>query len=343
MRKYLFFVLIALVLVVGIYIGLAQSKEIPKPTIPLATLPSPATVVPSPSPKPITFAFAGDAMFGRAVFWHNRDLKEIFSNFDLSVFKEKNISLLNLEGPIVDYDFAPDPTPDNLIFKFPPQTAETIKWLGVNTVSLANNHSSNQGPSGYQSTKTLLEQNSISYIGNYSNSENTSKTFDLGGKKLTIIALDILANIPDISETIKNSSQGGSYTIIYPHWGNEYQSRHSQQQERLAHEWIDKGATMVIGSHPHVIQDAEIYNNRPIFYSLGNFVFDQTFSQETQEGLILSGNITNHEISIELLPIISKKSQPELMQGEQKEAIITQFKKDLPSANWENGLFKLKF
>src|SRR5690606_14983682 len=79
-------------------------------------------------------------------------------------------------------------------------------------------------------------------------------------------------------EAAKNISD---YIIVMPHWGIEYEHVPRSSQIERAHSWIDNGADAVIGMHPHVIQSFEIYNNKPIFYSLGNFLFDQYFSYHT--------------------------------------------------------------
>jgi len=82
------------------------------------------------------------------------------------------------------------------------------------------------------------------------------------------------------------------------------------------------GATMVIGSHPHVVQNIEIYNNRPIIYSLGNFIFDQTFSEETQQGLVVAGTISDKQIQINLMPTKQVGLKPRFMTGSEKRATL---------------------
>ena len=131
--------------------------------------------------------------------------------------------------------------------------------------------------------------------------------------------------------------------LVFPHWGIEYEPIHSSAQEKLAHAWIDAGADLVIGGHPHVTQDAEIYKNKPIFYSLGNLLFDQDFSDPTQRGLIIAGKITDDNIELVLLPTISKKYKPELMTGAEKTAVITKFRQylNLPSSETGYGYDKI--
>lgn len=70
-----------------------------------------------------------------------------------------------------------------------------------------------------------------------------------------------------------------------PHWGEEYSTKPNELQKKLAHSFIDAGADMVIGAHPHVVQTNEIYKGKHIYYSLGNYIFDQWFRPEVKKGL----------------------------------------------------------
>ena len=101
--------------------------------------------------------------------------------------------------------------------------------------------------------------------------------------------------------------------FIFPHWGIEYENVATELQNQWAHLMIDAGADAIIGSHPHVVQNIEVYNGKPIFYSLGNFIFDQYFSEDVQKGLCLNIFIDKKSIKYQLLPIVSIKSQPQFM------------------------------
>jgi len=122
--------------------------------------------------------------------------------------------------------------------------------------------------------------------------------------------------------------------IVYPHWGTEYLTSHpDKRQTDLAHQFIDSGADIIIGSHPHVIQPIEIYKEKPIFYSLGNFVFDQYFSKETMQGLMLKLDIVKKENKLEtdisFLPInITIDNQAELMGEDSKKQVLDNFAKN---------------
>jgi poly-gamma-glutamate synthesis protein (capsule biosynthesis protein) len=89
-------------------------------------------------------------------------------------------------------------------------------------------------------------------------------------------------------------------------------------QRTLAHRLIDSGADLILGSHPHVVQGIESYHGRFIFYSLGNFIFDQYFSLETQEGLMVRLEISGNDINYRLLPVESTRSQPRMMPAARK-------------------------
>jgi poly-gamma-glutamate synthesis protein (capsule biosynthesis protein) len=100
--------------------------------------------------------------------------------------------------------------------------------------------------------------------------------------------------LEDIEEAKR---KGASLILLFSHWGNEYVPVANQIFVDLAHEFIDKGVDLIVGGHPHVIQNKEIYQDKSIYYSLGNFVFDQYFSHETQEGLLLKINFTYNPYS----------------------------------------------
>ena len=122
------------------------------------------------------------------------------------------------------------------------------------------------------------------------------------------------------------------------HWGQEYQIKSSVFQQKLARKIIDSGADLIIGHHPHVVQEIEIYNNKLIFYSLGNFVFDQYFSEQTQQGLAValeiypvrnndSNRVNPNKNIYKLFPIQSKLSQPFLMEQNQAEKFLEKLSK----------------
>jgi poly-gamma-glutamate synthesis protein (capsule biosynthesis protein) len=118
-----------------------------------------------------------------------------------------------------------------------------------------------------------------------------------------------------IIQKIADLSVVSDFQVAYVHWGEEYKLKHNQAQETLAHALIDSGIDVVVGHHPHVTQDIEIYNDKPIFYSLGNFLFDQYFSVDVQQGLVLSLTLSSTSAQYTIIPISSENSlsEPHLM------------------------------
>ncbi len=144
-------------------------------------------------------------------------------------------------------------------------------------------------------------------------------------KKPNIARIEDLANLRHSIETIKKQVD---YVIVIMHAGIEYKRTPNSSQIKFAHTAIDYGADMVIGHHPHWIQSIEKYNDKYIFYSLGNFVFDQMWSQETREGLTLrlslikDGEQTTLN-QVELLPVvIDDYAQPRLANDKEKTSIL---------------------
>lgn len=274
--------------------------------------------------KSSTFVMAGDFMLDRLVYHQfKNNLNKIFEKFGPRVFQGVDLSAVNLEGPIDSEAITDDVTPNNLVFNFPKETAKILSDLNINFVSLANNHSANAGEGGKVSTKNLLSSKNINFAGDQ-NSYSADSIKDVNAEiPIKIITTNSLVTegeklIPDI----KKEKTGENFVIVFAHWGNEYQTQHNQHQQKAAEKWIDAGADMVVGSHPHVVQDIGFYKNKPIIYSMGNFLFDQTFSQDTQKGLIIGGIITEKDITISFFPTKQIQLKPQLLNGEEKSEVI---------------------
>jgi poly-gamma-glutamate synthesis protein (capsule biosynthesis protein) len=293
-------------------------------------------VIPSTS-----FVIAGDAMFDRNV-WHNykiKGLKAIFDNFGTRVFRGSDLALINLEGPISNKEIDDDWQSGSMVFNFPPATASTLKYLNINTVSLANNHTANAGTTGLSNTKEVLDRSGIKCFGEpYGYDESSVLRVD-GGIPVSVIGIMALSDFNEsvLEARIAAEKSDGRFVIVFPHWGTEYAPKHSVSQESMAKKWIAAGAGLVVGSHPHVTQDFEIINGKPVVYSLGNFIFDQFFSTETQEGLVLAGFVTQDKITLSFLPTKEKLVKPEFTAKSAKTDKI----ESIFDINFEDGFKKL--
>lgn len=180
----------------------------------------------------------------------------------------------------------------------PDYLPEAAKWFNV--VSLGNNHTDNQGDEGFTETKTHLEEAGIQYFGHYDYRDTKEVcapialplrvSYDDGttreGKTLMafcgfhgVFGVPTEASLQEIKRWAEVMP-----VIAMPHMGTEYQASSNTLRENLYRKMIDYGAAMVIGDHPHWVQNTEAYKGKLIVYSTGNFMFDQTFSAEVKRG-----------------------------------------------------------
>jgi AmmeMemoRadiSam system protein B len=277
--------------------------------------------------KSVSFTIGGDMMFGRYIA--HKFLPKLTTSVELlgeRLFWGTDAGIVNLEGPISDQPVPDDIRPNNLIFNFPPQAIPALKFMKVNAASQANNHSANAGSKGLETTRALLAQAGIQPCGGPDDG-GISRVAKFVGQGLTlyVIGVHTLSSEPDLGPLIREIKQDAtSRVIIFPHWGSEYVlNDHTGRQAAEARAWIDAGADLVIGAHPHVIEDMEVYRGKPIIYSVGNLLFDQAFSQATQQGLIISGKFTTSGLTLFALPIQSRDYRPVVMRGQPKQTIIS--------------------
>lgn len=259
----------------------------------------------------ITLLFTGDMMFDRGVrsTINTKGFDTVFGDAK-KIFADADLVVANLEGPITSLPskiILPDGSmTEELNFTFPVNTATALKEHGVDIVNLANNHTGNQGANGLTQTKTYLEKAGVGFFGHPGNiPSNLSTTTCSQGFCITLIGWHEFAHTPatDISAEIERVRKSSDIVVVLPHWGVEYEEQPTSESRRMARMWIDAGADMIIGTHPHVIQSIEEYKGKAIFYSLGNFIFDQYFSFETTHGLAVAITATDTTYSYKLIPI----------------------------------------
>lgn len=263
----------------------------------------PSVMISETLKKEITVLAVGDIMLGRHCNVQMKEKNDWSYPFlkTAKLTQKKEIAFANLEAPFVQNC----PTSSTgMIFCAPFPAIEGLKFAGINLVSLANNHILNYGQEGLTQTKELLDQNQISYT------DSQRLTFkNIDGVDFGFLAFDLVTYPQtEIISKVKENKNLVDVLIVSLHWGAEYQPKPNKQQEILAHQLIDNGVKVVLGHHPHVIQPIEEYNHGLIFYSLGNFVFDQDWSEETKKGEIA-------EIIFEEKEIKSYRTVPVYMQN----------------------------
>lgn len=277
--------------------------------------------------SPITLLAFGDMMLDR----HVRTLMDKHGlDYPFEKINDELVGIdfvfVNFEGPIKEFEV---PTQKSISFRFKPDVVWAVKNAGINIVSIANNHSLDQGWAGRDDTMKFLDEAGIHYFGHPKNSaEENVYIGQIGDKTIAFVGFDdtIFSIDPAYAEDmIEELSLITDYIVVSVHWGREYVHQPTERKQMLGHTFIDAGADVVLGHHPHVVQTMEIYDGKPIFYSLGNFIFDQYFSQDTQEGLGVALILNEDEIEFHLLPYTIDASQPELMKGEAKTRFLEKF------------------
>ena len=205
-----------------------------------------------------------------------------------------------------------NPAPENFhyhtkgtVFSADPKLIKGLADAGIDYVGIANNHIGDAGRAGILQTIANLRADGIVSSGAGKNTAAAHKPalLTVGGVKVAILAYDTIAKYyaanPDRpgsaimsakavkSDVKKARDAGADLVIVFPHWGTEYDPTPFPGQQALARAAIDAGADMVIGNHAHWAGAMEVYEGKPIWYALGNFVFDQTWSEPTMEGITL--------------------------------------------------------
>jgi poly-gamma-glutamate synthesis protein (capsule biosynthesis protein) len=256
--------------------------------------------------------FTGDVMFARAV------RREILASGDPAMpfrkiaplLKASDITFVNLESPFSDEG---PYYPGGLVFHAAPNMVAGLSLAGVTIASTANNHARDCGQHGVDFTISWLRANGIEPLGSAESEAQVHNglivvrhgvrfgflgyTFDQsnGNWKDTDPRI-AMADPVVVRSDVANLFKRVDVVIVSMHNGVEYQPHASAAQVAFAHAAIDAGANVVIGHHPHVIQPREFYHGGLIFYSLGNFVFDQYQRKETQHGEVVQVSFIDRSI-----------------------------------------------
>lgn len=283
------------------------------------------TLITDPSPLTTLF-FAGDIMLSRNVAAKMITAEDYTLPFQkvADFVKSSDISFANLESP---FNTTGDHSIEgSLVFNADPLAAAGLTYSGFDVLSTANNHAFDQGTKGIDTTIQVLKDHNIIPVGTFATTDKTpdpsvevirknginfgflsySYTAQNDGGKTTSPYVSDFNNLTKLKQDIFTlKGHYADVVIVNMHAGVEYTRKPTQAQIDFAHAAIDAGADIVIGEHPHWVQTIEQYNGKWIFYSLGNFVFDQMWSQDTREGMTMLVSYDKNEIKkIELKPVI---------------------------------------
>jgi poly-gamma-glutamate synthesis protein (capsule biosynthesis protein) len=219
------------------------------------------------------------------------------------------------------------------VFSADPKLITGLAEAGIDWVSLANNHIGDAGRNGIIQTIRNLKKEGIASGGAGKNitAARTPTLLEAGGQQVALLGYDTIARSyhadadtagsarltkKTVKADVKKARDAGAdVVIVFPHWGTEYDPTPFPRQRALAKAAIDAGADVVIGNHAHWAGAMEVYKGKPIWYALGNFVFDQTWSELTMEGMTLELTFHGSElVQARMRPhIILDKAQPNLL------------------------------
>lgn len=249
---------------------------------------------PVPEPEPVNMLFMGDvmmdsfvadniAMFGIDYPWE--DITQITNNADISV--------VNLETSVSTR--GETKKPKGFGFRSAPETLLGLTNSGIDLVSLANNHIMDFGSDALSDTISSLENYNIQYVGAGENISQAEELITIESNNNTIGFLAYSSILPwkewsatdtspgvaplnpndyeNILNIINEANKSVDILVVILHWGTEYQSTPNEWQVELAHKMVNNGADLIVGHHPHILQGIEFYQEVPILYSIGNFIF----------------------------------------------------------------------
>ena len=256
-------------------------------------------------------------------FSETGNYKKIFNDF-LQYIEKSDFSITNLECPATASNKQKSKIGPAL--KVSENAILTLKKSGFDMVTLANNHIMDYGASGLMDTISNCEKFELEYSGVSLNMQNCSRIFYKKIKGITVAIINIaenefstilenncgafplkpIQNFNDINEAKKNAD----FVFVIIHGGHEMYTLPSVRMVETYRFFIDSGADAVIGHHTHCFSGYEFYRNKPIYYSIGNFVFDSKTDRSNLwcEGVALLIKIEKNDLSIEIIPFIQNQN-----------------------------------
>lgn len=287
---------------------------------------------------PVTLLFAGDVLLSDYVLnnYNSNGIDGVLSPDLLNELQNADITVINNEFPFSTRGTqAPD---KQFTFRVDPKYVSVLTDMGVDIATIANNHVLDYGPDALQDTFDTLDEAGIDYMGAGTDLARASAliTKKAGGKTFGFLAASRV--IPVVSWDVQNSSPGVfttydpsrliaaieaarescDYLTVFVHWGIEREEYPQDYQVSMAKQYIDAGADLVIGSHPHVLQGISYYKDKPVFYSLGNFIFNREIPKTAAVKVTIDGE---NEPTIRLIAGTASNARTIACEGTQKSDI----------------------
>ncbi len=306
------------------------------------------TVTPSAAPEEgdINLFFAGDIYLSDAVaaIYKSKGIGGIVDSELLKDMQDADITMVNQEFTFSQGGKAAENK--QYTFRVNPDYVSAFQDMGIDVVTLANNHSMDFGTEALKDSFTALDGAGIAYVGAGNNLQEARNIHYVEDKGKTLAFLAASRVIPEYSwnatntkagmlttydpafllEDIKTARENSDYVIVYLHWGIERMDTPKDYQRNLAKQYIDAGADLVIGSHPHVLQGVEYYKGKPIIYSLGNYIFYSNIKSTAVLKVTLDKDLNPN---IQLLPAYAENGKTKLLSDTEKVREFYQYMKSI--------------
>lgn len=281
-------------------------------------------------PYDISLTFTGDINLAegepttKELDKNDGDITKCISPELIKYMKDADITLVNNE---FCYSDRGEPLANKMwTFRAKPERAKVLNSLGVDVVQLANNHVYDYGEDAINDTFAALDAVGIPYVGAGKDLDEAMKPYykTVDGKKIAIVSASraekykmtpqATESTPGILrcydtelfiQTIKEAKENADYVIAVVHWGTEHTTVLEDVQRSTARDYIDAGADIIIGGHSHCLQGIEYYDDKPIFYSLGNFWFDEYNVDTMLVNIRISGDDDNEgKVELSVVPAV---------------------------------------
>lgn len=283
--------------------------------------------------EPFTMFFTGDVLLksGTESIYDSQGVEGLISPDLLAEMQGADLCMINQEFPFgVGGTKAPD---KQFTFKSDPEYVQAFLDMGVDIVTLANNHVLDFGPDVLNQTFATLDEAGIDYVGAGDSIERAKawQSYDIKGTSVAVLGASRV--IPVVEWNIDNAQPGVFCTydttqlveqiklakaehdlvVVAVHWGIERAEYPEDYQREMAKQYIDAGADLIVGNHPHVIQGVEYYKDVPIVYSLGNYLFNQN----NQPTAALKVHVNeNGQLRLQMIPVATSNYQVYASEGD---------------------------
>jgi len=308
---YMMVIVSVILVVIVLFLPINSTTDKDQPSLVTSVLTSIGVLQSKIEPKTTRIILGGDVMLGRSVMAVSLDKQDTTYPFlHIAEFMERgDIAFVNLENAIVEN--CPIVRRDTLKFCARPEMLNGLGYADINLVTLANNHSRNYGEEGYQETLQHLGEAGIKYT------DTNLTDFEINKTVYGFLGLNFTFNEPTEEDfaLVEESAEKVDVLLLSIHWGVEYTADPREIQREWATEFVRRGADFIAGHHPHWVQSHETIDGVPVYYSLGNLVFDQMDFDRTRSGLMLEliyedGRLMN---VVEVPTFMTNWAQPEVV------------------------------